>query len=116
MPSPKGVPVQLDKKRTFRFDWRALVKLEQETGLTSTEVYQRIADGSLATINAAIWAGLIHEDPELTTEDVLGMVDTRKISDVAEALSRALQDAMPEAADEEEGAPRGAEKKGPETD
>lgn len=75
-PAPRLTPpvsIMLDKERTLRMDFAAMCAFEDETGLSpwSSEVWS--AGASPRVISALIWAGLIHEDPDLMLSDVRRM-------------------------------------------
>lgn len=62
------------KKRYLRFTWKAIRRLKEETGqpleLTLTLLGRMDADA----INAAVWAGLLHDEPEITMDDVEDLI------------------------------------------
>lgn len=91
MPSPAGVKVKLDKSRTLRFTNRALVMLEDESGLPITALMSEVAKGSLRSVNRLVWAGLLHSDPELRLTDVYDMVDVSRLTEIAEAVGKAVE-------------------------
>jgi len=89
----KFVPIELDKTRNLRYGMVALMKLEKKLGKPFAKIdfenemtYEEIA--------AVIWAGLVHEDAELTPEKVAQLIDD--YSDIPTALA-AMGDAMQEA-------------------
>lgn len=104
MPSPNGVKVKLDKMRTLRYTNRALVMLEDESGMTATELTARVSAGSMKSVNQLIWAGLLHADPDLELVDVYDMVDIGRIEEIAEAVGEAVEAAFGPAEEEEEDA------------
>lgn len=87
------VTIDLDRPRTLRYGLNAMVALEERgiiLGKTDLE--------KPSTIRALLWAGLIHEDPSLTEEQVGEMVDDpRALLRVSQAVVRALAGAQPDA-------------------
>ncbi|MFW6202560.1 MAG: hypothetical protein ACOC8B_08275 [Gemmatimonadota bacterium] len=71
MTATRGVPVTLDKERRLRFPIGVMRDLE---------------DADLATI---LHAGLVHEDPDLTVEQVGQMIDLEMLPELAEPVKRA---------------------------
>ena len=67
----KYISIQADKARNLRYNFNALIKLE-EAGIDITTLEQNI---SFKNINTLVWAGLIHEDKELTIEQAGDVID-----------------------------------------
>ena len=60
--------INLDRERTLKYDYNALALAEKETGknlLTDLGSLRRL---SITDLRSLLWAGLLHEDPELTVE------------------------------------------------
>lgn len=102
MPSPNGVRVKLDKSRTLRYTNRSLVMLEDESGMSATELMERVSAGSMKAVNQLIWAGLLHADPGLELYDVYDMVDVSRLGEIAEAVGEAVESAFGSVEEEEE--------------
>ncbi|NSW92321.1 MAG: hypothetical protein HPY74_16915 [Firmicutes bacterium] len=83
------ISIELDKPRKLRFDLNALCELED---LFNKPLQQILNDGvsDVKTIRAFIWAGLLHEDPELTIKDVGHMIDLTNILQAQEKITEAL--------------------------
>lgn len=94
MAPPSGVKVELDRPRTLRYTNRSLVKLEDESGLTASELVQRIAAGSMKALSQLVWAGLLHESPTLTVEEVLDWIDIERLDEIATAVGTAVEQAF----------------------
>lgn len=113
----KFIPLVLDKTRNIRYGMVALTRIEKKLGKPfasinfggtkvekvicpdcSHEVEVEIADGGIgityAEIADILWAGMVHEDTELTSEKVAELID--EYSDIATAMG-AMSDAMQEA-------------------
>jgi hypothetical protein len=93
------VKIMLDKERTLLLDLNAFAELE--------EVYESVDDaldglqkGKIKAVRAILWAGLVHEDEELTQKDVgklIGFSNLQEISaKINEAFSIHMSDPEPE--------------------
>src|SRR4030095_12219520 len=56
-----------DRERTVKYDLNALCLFEEETGLP---LDQALKSMKMKNVRALLWAGLIHEDPLLTIDDI----------------------------------------------
>lgn len=92
--TPKAV-FQLDKKRTLILDLEALERFEEATGksLFYDDILTNI---SVATLKMLLWAGLVHEDPELTPEQVSKFVHMGNFRQVIKGVTEVWGDSMPE--------------------
>jgi len=95
-------PIQLDKTRNFKYGMRAIDLIEKKYGKPIMEI-DGISDGKITMDDYAtlMWAGLVHEDKELTPERVMDLVDEySNIREVSKVMWKALNDVF--RADEEE--------------
>ena len=86
-------PIQLDKMRNFRYGMKAISLIEKTLG----KPISKIDMDNLTMEDAAvmIWAGLAHEDPDLTPEKVMDLVDEYSdIQTVLTAMGEAFQAAF----------------------
>lgn len=86
-------PIQLDKMRNFRYGMKAISLIEK----TLKKPISKIDIDNLTMEDAAImiWAGLVHEDRDLTPEKVMDLVDEySNIQTVLAAMSEAFQAAF----------------------
>lgn len=73
------VTIELDgRQRTLKFDLNALCLFEEQAGASVIEALQK---RSMTHIRSLLWAGLIHEDPLLTVDDV-GKMEFDNLRDV----------------------------------
>ncbi len=87
----EATKIQLDRERTLNFNLNALRKIEKETGKKISE----LADGfGLDEMQTVLWAGLVHEDPELTFERVGEIVDIQSLGKVGDAIAEAVGKAL----------------------
>lgn len=95
----KSVPVQLDRMRALRFDFNALCLLEDSLGVTIFDIGKKLSGKvRLKDLRTIIHAGLIHEDAQLTPEDVGRMLSLTDMGDVARAVREAFEAAFSGAA------------------
>lgn len=75
-------PIKLDKVRNFRFGMKAISVIEKalKTNVAKLD-FDNLTMEDTATI---IWAGLVHEDKELTPERIMDLIDEH--SDIKTAL------------------------------
>lgn len=80
------IKITLDKERALKYTLNSLVKLEDlGIDITTLENSAKISD-----IRAILWVGLIHEDKELTIDDVGELVSLDNIQEVTKAISEAF--------------------------
>lgn len=83
------VIVQLDKPRKLRFGVNALITVEEMTGKSITEF--NFNSISMKDIRTIIYAGLVHEDKDLTPEIVGNLIDEySSVTEISEALGKAM--------------------------
>ena len=87
----KKVPVQLDKERNLAFPLMSLIRLKKEHGLDVKDFADEKVSQDIENILKVVWAGLIHEDKELTVEDVGYMVDVSELPELAKKLTEIFQ-------------------------
>lgn len=110
MPSIKGVPIVLGgEKRILRFTTRSLVRLEMETGKTVHENAIHAQQGKMACVVALVWAGCLHMEPKLKMDEVVDWFEPTDLSDVADAIGKAVEQAFGVDLKEEAGKEDGAE-------
>lgn len=105
------VPIELDKTRRLRFDMNALAALEEQgVNLFDDDVLSDLAKviKSPRNIRLFVWAGLLHEDPELTPQQVGALIAGDGFLPAMNAVAAALEQALPKAADPEGNAPEAA--------
>ncbi|MCT4543486.1 MAG: hypothetical protein N4A63_08090 [Vallitalea sp.] len=96
-----GVKIVLDKERYLKFDLNAFVELEDKFG-DIDKAFEQLQKGSIKSIRSLLWAGLIHEEEELTEKEAGRIVGFNDIEKVSEAIMTAVTDAMPEVTGNEE--------------
>ncbi len=83
----KYVTIKADKERHLRFNFNALMILEENLDKPVTELGNSI---SFKDINTLVWAGLLHEEPGLTKEDTAEIIDAVIENEGINSLSNKL--------------------------
>lgn len=83
--SGEKITVKLDRVRELKYDLNAGAVIAEHGGLDEKN------PNSLSNLRLMLYAGLIHEDPDLTLEQVGAMARLRQLPKIAEAVSRALE-------------------------
>jgi hypothetical protein len=92
----RGLRLELDRPRHLRFTLGALRRIEEASGI-GIEQQEALAEWSrtLEGVTTMLWAGLCHEDPDLTLEQVYEIVDIENFSQIRAAIDQAVGVAMP---------------------
>ena len=92
----RGLRLELDRTRYLRITLGALKRIEDLSGI-GIEQQEELAEWSrtLDGVVGMLWAGLVHEDPDLTVEDVYEIVDISNFGQIRSALDQAIGIAMP---------------------
>ena len=85
----KSVTIELDKARNLRYGINALVRIEGLIGKPITVL--DLNSLSMSDLRNILFAGLVHEDKDLTAEKVGDLIDEyMSIEEVAEKLGEAF--------------------------
>ena len=85
-------PVQLDKMRNFKYGMRALDVIEKTIGMPINSI--DMTKMTMTDTAIFIWAGLQHEDKNLTPDKVIDLIDEYSS---LEAISKTMFEALSEA-------------------
>jgi len=93
-----AIAIMLDRERHLKFGLRALRAIEEKTGRSALgDEFWKDKEPSTEDFITLIWAGLLHEDKELTIDQVIDLVDEySSIPELLAALTKAYKVAMPE--------------------
>lgn len=91
----KAVKVTLDRERTLKFTLNSFAELEEKYG-TVNEAMAKLEAGSMKASIFMIWAGLVHEDPELTPKQVGDMIEVHLLPELMESITAAMGQDMPD--------------------
>jgi hypothetical protein len=82
------VQIELDRVRNLRYTMNALAEIEDILGVPLSELEN--IKMSIKNVRVILWAGLIHEDPTLTQEEVGNWVDLGNFKEVQEKVAQAF--------------------------
>ena len=86
-------PIQLDKMRNFRYGMKAISLIEKKLGKPIGKI--DLENLTMEDAAAMIWAGLVHEDKDLTPEKIMDLVDEYSdVQTVLTAMGEAFQGAF----------------------
>ncbi len=91
----KLVTIKLDKERSLRLTLKGMLEFQKLSGKNFLQGF-KLKDLGLEDTAMMLWACLIHEDKELTYDDVLGMVDFGNLEKAMDALRDCLSQSLPE--------------------
>lgn len=81
-------------ERTIKFTLNALAELEDRYGSVD-EAFKQLDNNSIKAVRCILWAGLIHEDPELTEQQVGNLIDIQYMQELMASLNDAFDSDMP---------------------
>jgi len=77
------------KERTLRFDFNSLARLEELTGKSAFDS-NTFLNIRASDMRAIVWAGLLHESPDLLLEDVGSWLNPGNVKKISEAIAKAF--------------------------
>lgn len=88
----RDVEITLDKKRNLRYTINSLCAVEEKAGIGFESL---ILTGQLSALRLLLWAGLRHEDEDLSVEDAGDLIDAyldndNSIEELGEYIEEAL--------------------------
>ena len=92
-------PITIDRPRNLRYGMRALslVEKKQKKNLASIDFENLTIEESMTIV----WAGLVHEDPNLTVDALIDLIDDCgvRMDTIINAMSEAITDAFGESSE-----------------
>lgn len=86
-------PIQLDKSRNLRYGMKAISLIEKKFKKPISKV--DMDNMTMEDTAVMIWAGLVHEDKDLTPEKVMDLIDNHStLPDVLEVMGEAIKGAF----------------------
>ena len=82
------VSIELDKERTLNYTLNSLVDIEEKLGVPMEEMGN--IQMSVRNVRVLLWAGLTHEDENLTERQVGGMVNLHNLQYVQGKVTEAF--------------------------
>lgn len=97
--SIKRPPIEIDlgdeKKRTLKYTLNSFAEMEERYGKIDIAVKQ-MEDGSVKAIRFMLWAGLMHNNEELTEKEVGALLELTDLEYVGEKMSEAMDADLPD--------------------
>lgn len=81
-------------EREIRFTLNAMAELEDRYGSVD-EAFKQLDNNSIKALRCVLWAGLIHEDPSLTEQQVGNLIDIQYMQELMTSLGTAFDANMP---------------------
>lgn len=97
----KPVYIELDKPRQLKFTLNSFAEMEDRYG-TVDDALKAMEGGSIKAIRFMLWAGLIHEDEELTEKKVGVLIELQDLAELSEQLNLVMGADLPDKGDKDE--------------
>ncbi len=95
----KREPIVIDigdgVERTLRYTLNSFALIEEKYG-TIDKAMEVLNSGSIAAIRFVLWAGLVHEDENLSEHYVGNQIDLSDLEDLAEKMNKAMMGDLPQ--------------------
>ena len=82
-------------ERNLRYTLNAFALIEEKYG-TIDEAMKVMESGSIAAVRYALWAGLVHEDENLSEHYVGNQIDLSDLETLAEKMNKAMMGDLPQ--------------------
>ena len=82
-------------ERELRYTLNSFALIEEKYG-TIDNAMEALKSGSIAAIRFVLWAGLIHEDENLSEHYVGSQIDLSDLEDLAEKMNKAMMGDLPQ--------------------
>jgi len=93
--APVVVDIGDGVERTLRYTLNSFALIEEKYG-TIDKAMEALKSGSIAAIRFVLWAGLIHEDENLSEHYVGSQIDLADLEDLAEKMNKAMMGDLPQ--------------------
>jgi len=82
-------------ERKLRYTLNSFALIEEKYG-TIDKAMEILKSGSIAAVRFALWAGLVHEDENLSEHYVGNQIDLSDLEDLAEKMNKAMMGDLPQ--------------------
>ena len=82
-------------ERKLRYTLNSFALIEEKYG-TIDKAMEALNSGSIAAIRFVLWAGLVHEDENLSEHYVGNQIDLSDLEDLAEKMNKAMMGDLPQ--------------------
>ena len=93
--APVFVDIGDGVERKLRYTLNSFALIEEKYG-TIDKAMEILKSGSIAAVRFALWAGLIHEDENLSEHYVGNQIDLSDLEDLAEKMNKAMMGDLPQ--------------------
>jgi len=93
--APVFVDIGDGVERKLRYTLNSFALIEEKYG-TIDKAMEILESGSVAAVRFALWAGLIHEDENLSEHYVGNQIDLSDLEDLAEKMNKAMMGDLPQ--------------------
>lgn len=81
-------------ERTLKYDLNAMAELEDRYGSVDA-AFEALDSNSIKAVRCVLWAGLLHEDPTLTEQQVGSLIDIQYLQNLMATIGEAFNSDMP---------------------
>jgi hypothetical protein len=82
-------------ERSLSYTLNALAELEEVYGSVQNAFDKLEKENSMRALRTILWAGFIHESPDLTEQEVGNLIDMAYMQTLVETLNQAFEEDMP---------------------
>lgn len=82
-------------ERRLKFTLNALAELEDKFGSVQAAFDKLEKENSMKALRTILWAGFLHETPNLTEREVGNLIDIAYMQELVESLGKAFENDMP---------------------
>ena len=95
--------VKLNDDYTLRYSTNAMVEFEDETGEEFLAIATKMQRGNVSfkMLRALVWAGLLHDDDEITTKQAGNIIDEVGFEEAIEKAVQAIEYMFPSSKEEQ---------------
>lgn len=92
----KSIELNLDKVRHLKYTLNSFAEMEEKYGSVD-QALAMVSENKISAIRFMLWAGLMHEDENLTEKQVGNMIEVDSLQDICNKLVTALDGDSPTA-------------------
>ncbi len=88
------IPIELDKVRNLKYEYEDLSLAEESLDMSINEIINKALSGKMRIkeMFTLLWAGLVHEDNQLTVKELMQIVkEYSDLDSVSEKIGAALE-------------------------
>ena len=93
--APVVVDIGDGVERKLRYTLNSFALIEEKYG-TIDKAMEILESGSIAAVRFVLWAGLVHEDENLSEHYVGNQIDLSDLENIAEKMNKAMMGDLPQ--------------------